>query len=239
MLKLIVFDCDGVLFDSRESNRQFYNHLLRHFGKPPMTEEECDFAHIHSTMDAIAYIFRHYPELDLQEVDRFRLTCDYGPFLQMLQVERDLITFLDTVHPHYHLAISTNRTNTIEPLLQKFELRHYFGKVMTAQNAKRPKPARMHCWKFSLTMIADQTNRFILATQPLTSYTQLLLRPLYRLQESVAGCGLPCKWIHGNPYPVTVYWTSPGEKRLIPASNFNRSVPYRNIISSPSAFRCD
>ncbi|MGB5231899.1 MAG: HAD family hydrolase [Desulfoprunum sp.] len=141
MLKLIVFDCDGVLFDSRESNRQFYNHLLRHFGKPPMTEEECDFAHIHSTMDAIAYIFRHYPELDLQEVDRFRLTCDYGPFLQMLQVERDLITFLDTVHPHYHLAISTNRTNTIEPLLQKFELRHYFGKVMTAQNAKRPKPA--------------------------------------------------------------------------------------------------
>lgn len=141
MLKLIVFDCDGVLFDSRESNRHFYNHLLHHFGKPPMTEEECDFAHIHNTMDAIAHIFRHYPELDLQEVDRFRLSCDYGPFLQMLKVERDLMTFLDTVHPHYHLAISTNRTNTMEPLLQKFQLRHYFGKVMTAQNAKRPKPA--------------------------------------------------------------------------------------------------
>lgn len=141
MLKLIVFDCDGVLFDSRESNRQFYNHLLRHFGKPPMTEEECDFAHIHSTMDAIAHIFRHYPELDMGEVNRFRLSCDYGPYLQMLTVEEDLLNFLETVHPHYHLAISTNRTNTMEPLLEKFQLRHYFGKVMTAENAKRPKPA--------------------------------------------------------------------------------------------------
>ena len=59
----------------------------------------------------------------------------------MLQVDGKVITFLDTVHPHYHLAISTNRTNTMEPLLQKFQLRQYFGKVMTAQNAKRPKPA--------------------------------------------------------------------------------------------------
>ena len=28
MLKLIIFDCDGVLFESREANRHYYNHLL-------------------------------------------------------------------------------------------------------------------------------------------------------------------------------------------------------------------
>ena len=85
MLKLIVFDCDGVLFDSKMSNRQFYNHLLEHFGKPPMTEAELEYVHIHNTVDAIAHIFRHYPEQDLAEVDRFRLACDYTPFLQVAE----------------------------------------------------------------------------------------------------------------------------------------------------------
>ena len=141
MLKLIVFDCDGVLFDSRESNRLFYNHLLQQFGRQQMTEEECDFVHIHNTNDAIAHIFRHYPDQDLEEVNRFRLTSDYTPFLRQLKMEKELLPFLEIVYPRYHLAISTNRTNTMEPLLQKFQLRHYFGKVMTAQNAKRPKPA--------------------------------------------------------------------------------------------------
>lgn len=141
MLKLIVFDCDGVLFDSKKSNCLFYNHLLNHFGRPAMTEAESDYVHIHNTTDSIRHIFRHYPEQDLTEVDRFRLACDYTPFLQELEMEKDLIPFLDIAFPQYHLAISTNRTNTMEPLLQRYHLRHYFGKVMTAQNARRPKPA--------------------------------------------------------------------------------------------------
>lgn len=141
MLKLIIFDCDGVLFDSRESNRHFYNYLLQQFGRQQMTEEECDFVHIHNTHDAIAHIFRHYPDQDLEEVNRFRLASDYTPFLRLLKMEEDLLPFLEAVFPRFHLAISTNRTNTMEPLLERFQLRHYFGKVMTAQNAKRPKPA--------------------------------------------------------------------------------------------------
>ena len=31
MLKLIVFDCDGVLFDSRAANEAFYNDMLAAF----------------------------------------------------------------------------------------------------------------------------------------------------------------------------------------------------------------
>lgn len=141
MLKLIVFDCDGVLFDSRKSNCHFYNHLLKHFGRPPMSEAELDYVHIHNTTDALVHIFRHYPDQDLEAVNRYRLSCDYTPFLQMLEVEKDLVSFLNLTCPHYHLAISTNRTNTLEPLLRSFDLYHYFGKIMTAQNARRPKPA--------------------------------------------------------------------------------------------------
>ncbi len=141
MLKLIVFDCDGVMFDSKNSNCHFYNSLLETFGRPPMSGPELDFVHMHNTADSIAHIFRHYPEQDLQEVDRYRRSCDYGPFLALLEMEKDLLPFLNITRPLYHLAISTNRTNTMEPLLKSFDLQHYFDKVMTAENARRPKPA--------------------------------------------------------------------------------------------------
>jgi len=43
MLKLVVFDCDGVMFSSKESNRAFYNHILAHFGYPPMDADELEY----------------------------------------------------------------------------------------------------------------------------------------------------------------------------------------------------
>ncbi len=35
MFQVIIYDCDGVLIDSRESNRAFYNHILARFGLAP------------------------------------------------------------------------------------------------------------------------------------------------------------------------------------------------------------
>ena len=58
MLKLIVFDCDGVMFDSKNANRTYYNFLLNHFGLPEMNEEELDFVHMSSVADSIQHIFR-------------------------------------------------------------------------------------------------------------------------------------------------------------------------------------
>jgi HAD superfamily hydrolase (TIGR01509 family) len=56
-------------------------------------------------------------------------------------MEPDLIEFLEITGKKYNLAISTNRTNTMEPLLESFNIRDYFDKVVTAGTAKRPKPA--------------------------------------------------------------------------------------------------
>lgn len=140
-LKLVIFDCDGVMFDSKFANQTYYNHLLQHFDYPPMDEEELEFVHIHNVMESIRYIFRHYPDQNLDDVDRYRLETGYAPFLQYMNMEKDLIRFLDTCKPHYQLAVSTNRTNTMEPILEIFKLQNYFTKVMTAENARRPKPA--------------------------------------------------------------------------------------------------
>ena len=32
----VIFDCDGVMIDSRAANNVFYNRVLAYFGLPPM-----------------------------------------------------------------------------------------------------------------------------------------------------------------------------------------------------------
>jgi len=141
MLKLIIFDCDGVMFDSKFANREYYNQLLTQFQRPAMSKEELDYVHIHNVMDSVRHIFRHYPDQDLKEVTAYRMALDYTPFLSHMRMEPDLIEFLELTRSRYKLAISTNRTNTMLPILRMFHLEDYFEKVMTAENARRPKPA--------------------------------------------------------------------------------------------------
>ncbi|MGB3221197.1 MAG: HAD hydrolase-like protein [Desulforhopalus sp.] len=141
MLKLIVFDCDGVLFDSKKANCMYYNYLLSHFGLTPMCKSEEDYVHMSNVADSVKHIFRHYTVPTLFEVQTFMKLCEYEPFLQYMVMEKDLLEFLEITSRKYHLAISTNRTNTMIPLLKRYRLENYFGKVVTAATAKRPKPA--------------------------------------------------------------------------------------------------
>lgn len=141
MLKLIVFDCDGVLFDSREANRNYYNDLLIAFNRPVMDDKELEFVHCHNVFDSVAHIFRHYPETDLEAVHHHRESQSYTPYLSYMIMEPDLKQFLDMVKPGYHLAISTNRTTTMRPLLESYELSDYFELVVTSMDVDRPKPA--------------------------------------------------------------------------------------------------
>ncbi len=140
-LKLVIFDCDGVMFDSKFANQTYYNRLLEHFGHPPMEGEELEYVHIHNVNESVGHIFRHYPNQDLDEVSRYREALGYTPFLKYMNMEADLVEFLEFCKPRYQLAISTNRTNTMEPILDIFNLGHYFCRVMTAENARRSKPA--------------------------------------------------------------------------------------------------
>ncbi|HEX9949261.1 MAG TPA: HAD hydrolase-like protein, partial [Thermodesulfobacteriota bacterium] len=42
-IKVIIFDCDGVLFDSKEANIAFYNQILSQFNLPPLTIAEVEY----------------------------------------------------------------------------------------------------------------------------------------------------------------------------------------------------
>jgi beta-phosphoglucomutase-like phosphatase (HAD superfamily) len=55
--RLVIFDCDGVLFESREANRAFYNQLLCEMGKARLTEEGLSYVHMHTVFEAVDYLF--------------------------------------------------------------------------------------------------------------------------------------------------------------------------------------
>ncbi|MCK5195672.1 MAG: HAD-IA family hydrolase, partial [Desulfobulbaceae bacterium] len=82
---------------------------------------------------------RDYPE-DLPKAEKYREDLDYHPFLQHMNMEKDLVEFLQFLQPDYKMAISTNRTTTMKNILQIFGLAPYFGKVVTTFDVERPKP---------------------------------------------------------------------------------------------------
>ena len=138
-LKLVVLDCDGVMFDSREANRAYYGHLRERFGRPPLTEQEVGFVHAHPAPESVPFIFRAWPQ-QIEPVNAYRATLDYTPFLRRMAIEPDLLEFLAAVRPPLRTAISTNRTSTMAAVLDTFALRSHFDLVVTALDVVHPKP---------------------------------------------------------------------------------------------------
>jgi len=138
-LKLVVFDCDGVMFDSIAANQAYYNDILAHFGHPAMDEEELRYVHVQHVADSIRFIFRKYPD-DYAAADRYRLSLDYSPYLKFMRMEPDLPEFLNFLRPTYRTAISTNRSTTMATVLQIFKLADSFDKVVTALDVTHSKP---------------------------------------------------------------------------------------------------
>jgi len=138
-LRLAVFDCDGVLFDSREANRRYYDHLRRSFGHPPMTPAELEFVHTHDARLSTRHIFREWPR-EQDEAESYRAAVDYGPYLDYMVMEEGLIPFLTLLKRRVRTAISTNRTTTMANLMEKSGLAPYFEYVVTALDVANPKP---------------------------------------------------------------------------------------------------
>ena len=52
-IRCVIYDCDGVLFDSFEANTKLYNDLCAWVGRGPLSEEEMQYVHIHTVFEAI------------------------------------------------------------------------------------------------------------------------------------------------------------------------------------------
>ena len=134
----VIFDCDGVMFDSRRSNINFYNHLLSHFGLPLLRDEQVAYIHMATADESVRYIFRGTPYLE--QALAYRLQMNYIPFIQDMIPEPGLGELLALLKPKCGLAVATNRSNTIGKVLESYGLADYFDIVVSSLDVTRPKP---------------------------------------------------------------------------------------------------
>ena len=139
MISLVIFDCDGVLFESVGANIAFYNAVLERLGRPPLDEAWARRAHYLSSAQLYDAMFgAGTPEAaDALRVNR---EVDYAPFYRLMRPMPDLESVLQGLSAHYRIAMATNRGATAAGVVREFGLDRWFTLTVGATDVARPKP---------------------------------------------------------------------------------------------------
>ncbi len=139
-LKAVVFDCDGVMFDTALSNRKFYDAILDAFGKAPLNETQFINVHMMTVKAAIEYLF---PEMDDYRPVYLKIKeigyASFIPYMKMEEGLRELLVGLRAAG--VFRGVATNRTNTMDRVLLENDLTDSFDMVVTAADVEHPKPS--------------------------------------------------------------------------------------------------
>jgi phosphoglycolate phosphatase len=138
--QVIIFDCDGVLFDSKEANITFYNNILSQFHLRPMTRKEVEYVHVSTAEGALRYLLARRDLNVLEEVLAHRPHVDYTPFIRLMRMEPHLKELFGSLPPQIKRAVSTNRAHTITDVLRIHGLEDEFDLVISSLDVKNPKP---------------------------------------------------------------------------------------------------
>nr|WP_320048259.1 HAD family hydrolase [uncultured Desulfuromonas sp.] len=158
--RAVVYDCDGVMFDSRQANLAYYNVILRYFGEPDVDGTQKERAHLCHTGSSPQVFAGLLGEERLEEALHVAGQVDYDQFIPQLTVEPGLREVLTALHGRFPLAIATNRGSSMPRILDYFGFSDFFTEVVTHQDVARPKPYP--------DMLQEVARRFNIAPRALT-----------------------------------------------------------------------
>jgi len=139
MVSLVIFDCDGVLFDSWRANIAYYNAVLQELGHPPLDQEWSRRAHFMASSQLFDILFAS----DIEQARRAReiaRTVDYAPFYELMEPAPGLSLLLDDLKGRYRLAMASNRGKTVAEIMRRFGLDAFLDLAVGVLDVARPKP---------------------------------------------------------------------------------------------------
>ena len=136
----IIYDCDGVMFDSFEANLAFYERIMTPMGRSLDRQDErsMQVLHTYAAREVLAYFFPG--EAERRRALALAAAIDYRELVPLMRMEAGFVETLETLRPQVHLAVCTNRSTSVAAVLAEFDLARFFGCVMTAAQVTRPKP---------------------------------------------------------------------------------------------------
>ena len=134
----LIYDCDGVLFDSSRSNEAYYNHILAHFGLPFLRQDQLEATRVLTAEEVIDLLFEGTPYLS--QAQDFQKGLDNDRFIPLAQVEPFLRETLKRLPSRYRRAVASNRGKSLHPLLKYHRLLDSFELLVSSIDVQRPKP---------------------------------------------------------------------------------------------------
>jgi len=139
-LRAVIFDCDGVLFDSWRANVAFYNAVLAVLGRPALDAEGERHAHVLSSPQLFATLFGDDAAL-IERATVLAREVDFGPFYQWMLPAPGLHALLAELKTTYRLAMATNRGVTAGRVVEHFRLDQFLELTVGIHDVARPKPS--------------------------------------------------------------------------------------------------
>lgn len=136
----VVFDFDGVLFDSLTSNLAYYNRVFRAMGAPEVTLADKEKVRICHTSSSPGVFDALLGEERRDAALAYARQLDYHDFIPLMRLMPDVIPALRRLRERVKLAVATNRDRSTQGILQYFAMEEYFQAIVTLRDVHRPKP---------------------------------------------------------------------------------------------------
>lgn len=139
MIKVIIFDLDGLLVNSQPLQYKAYNHVFSKYGYPLSSDEWEEW--IQNSYSANAWIKKHNLPLNPEKIRAEKKEI----YDQLIATELNLMPgarkAIRLLSKKYRLCIaSSSRIESVKAILQKFNLDSNFEKVLSDTEMEKGKP---------------------------------------------------------------------------------------------------
>ena len=142
MKNIIVYDCDGVLFDSTAAVKGYYDFLFGKYGIPKIDWENPSLVSL-AMMGTNEGIIRNFvaDEKLIGEMLEFATNMNFKLFIDLMKPNPNIHDTLEKLRSSGRsLAVFTNRGISLSYLLTHFGMGNFFSYTVTCMDVAKPKP---------------------------------------------------------------------------------------------------